>query len=523
MDRFTDYLETVDCSDTGVTLSFSNQTSYQTAKDAWTWVGDALMNNYIMVVEGGYCGPTRQPYQVVDIDFDDSSMSASMTGYPQAWIEAFPGYNLHINSQGLIPSNSSLSKRLTGSADLSIDLTHNFDGTLFSKTVDDVTFELDCVNCGTAGSFHFDVNIVPIVIPLPPHITGTVSLTSSGVAATLELGLKVSSSLQSPITEQFNSPDIQLPGGIVIKDIATLGPILTFGIAASLDTFTAQAELDFGTEMTIPDSSIATLDFTNSQNNEFRGFNPSFSKIGPTLDASVSATASLTPTIAIGLDVSIDVPGIKQIGASAGLALHAPVLDLSLEADANSADGVCGNPDATLGVQFGVGLEASLDAFAGFEPIASVPNQVAILSTSTQLFSTCLTIAGATPTPSSAPSSTVAASNVQPTAFSDSCCGTGCSSAAGFTTEFPFNISNDGIGCQATGPSGLAGAGITSLEIVTNSACTANFFSDDECCVLVTSQTFGGFACFTTQSGVAAGVVLTQDQAEAALFMTLKC
>lgn len=384
---------------------------------------------------------------------------------------------------------------------------------MFSQDFGGVTFEVDCADCKTEGQFDFDVDIVPFI---DLHLEGTASMKPSGLALSLGLGLKVSAGIEAPISKTFGPGPIALGVGFSIPNLATVGPVIDFGVTASLDKFDGFASVSMGAKMSISDDAQATVDFKNSANNQFSGFTPIFSPIGPTIDAGVSAAGSIAPFLSLGLDIEVTVPIIgTKLGASAGVALVAPELDLNFEASASSDGGACGNPDANFGVEFDVGLQGSLNLFAGLEPIDQLPNKFPILSTSTQLFSTCITVgqSGSTPPPEAPPATPAVFVNFNLKQFSNGCCGGanggGTCEISGIQTVFvPQTIVSDGKLCVPISPGGADGGGVESLTTSANgNPCTIHFFSDNVCSQSAGNVQFTGAQCITgSQIGPNAGV-----------------
>jgi hypothetical protein len=150
--------------------------------------------------------------------------------------------------------------------------------------------------------------------------------------------------------------------------------------------------LTLGAKLDIPAESVVKLNFDDSTDNNIGGWVPSFTPVGPELSGSVSVSASVGPRIQLEVGVTI-----LGFGAGVGLALSAPTLGLSLGAEADTAGGICENPDAQLGVNVDVGLSAQLDAFAGIGDLRDLPNRFEIAAVSTPLFATCITIGGSAP------------------------------------------------------------------------------------------------------------------------------
>lgn len=161
--------------------------------------------------------------------------------------------------------------------------------------------------------------------------------------------------------------------------------------------------MTLGARLDVPADAIAKVDFSDSSKNQFSGWLPTFTPVGPELSGSVSVSAAVGPRISLELGITV-VGG--AVGVGAGLSLGAPDLNLNLGASADTAGGVCGDPNAHLGVNLDVGLSAELDAFGGFGDPKDLPNKLPLIATSLPLFSTCQTIGDSTPTSTDATDST---------------------------------------------------------------------------------------------------------------------
>jgi hypothetical protein len=159
-----------------------------------------------------------------------------------------------------------------------------------------------------------------------------------------------------------------------------------------VDAVSAEVVLTMGARLEVPADSVVKLNFGGSTDNNIGGWVPSFTPVGPELGGSVSVSASVGPRIQLEVGLSF----FGQ-GAGVGLALSAPTLGLTLGAEADTAGGVCENPDAQLGVNVDVGLSAQLDAFGGAGDLKDLPNKFGLVSISTELFATCITIGGSAP------------------------------------------------------------------------------------------------------------------------------
>jgi hypothetical protein len=164
-----------------------------------------------------------------------------------------------------------------------------------------------------------------------------------------------------------------------------------------VDAVSGEVVLTMGARLEVPADSVVRVNFDDGTDNAIAGWVPSFTPVGPDLSGSVSVSASVGPRIQLEVGLSF-----FSLGAGVGLALSAPTLGLTLGAEADTAGGVCDNPDAQLGVNVDVGLSAQLDAFGGAGDLKDLPNRFGLVSISTELFATCITIGGSAPSDAAA-------------------------------------------------------------------------------------------------------------------------
>ncbi|KAK5746475.1 hypothetical protein LTR17_000855 [Elasticomyces elasticus] len=278
--------------------------------------------------------------------------------------------------------STSLAKRVDVSPTL--DLTHTFNANIANIS----QASIDCTDCSTRGSLDLEFD-VSFHLFSSPHISGTASITPSGVGVNIELGITVSTPDGAfELSDDLTLADIPLPGGLDIAGVASIGPQLVIEASADI-IMEASLTASSGVAIDIPDDSVATVDFEDSTNNAFNGWVPTFAAIGPTLDASADIQGNAGTEIRIEVDAEI-----LGEGLSAGLKLAAPVFSLNAAAQAFSEGGVCGDDDAQLGVEFDVSLGAELDAFGGVAAASALSGIFTLLSTATPIFSTCVTVAG---------------------------------------------------------------------------------------------------------------------------------
>ncbi|KAK5725751.1 hypothetical protein LTR15_003941 [Elasticomyces elasticus] len=412
-ESFADAIATASCTANSLAFTLSDATTYAAAHIAWGWVNHETNRTLTLVTENiGCTNETRQPWIVSAATFDSANQAVSFTATPTPWIDAIPRYGLRFSHDNITeaapPSvadaiNAGLSKRglqkrfffPEAKKRFTIDVSHDFSRNIFDTSIgDNVNAKVDCNPCGTKGKLNLDVDVLAI-IAFPPRLEkATATLTPDGVGATVQIDLALQGELTNGVNQKFNLVTIGLPGSINILGLVIIGPQLQVDAIAQLSKVTAKAAVAFGVEMDVPASAIANLDLVHPENNKFQDWTPVFTPIPPTIDASVSVTGSVAPEINVQIGFNIK----KVIDLAGGIALQAPQLSFDLSAQAESAGGVCGNPDAHLGLNFDVNLGVELDAFGG-NAETSLPNKFILFATSTQIFSTCLTVAGGAPAP----------------------------------------------------------------------------------------------------------------------------
>lgn len=309
-----------------------------------------------------------------------------------------------------------------------------------------------------------------------PPIEGTLSISPAGLGASVSVELAVGGALTDELSAELVLLDIPLPGGFAVAGLLDFGPQLVVQASAGITEVSAEASISVGVDISIPDDSVATVDFDDSSNNNFNGWNPSFSPIGPDVSASVSVSGSAGPSVSLQLAATI-----VGKGFGAGLVLAAPTLDFNLAAQADS-NGVCGGTDP-VGIEFDVGIGASLDGFGGFGDVKDFPNEFTIFATSTALFSTCIGIGGGSGGSTVATASSAAGTNTADCQGSfGGVCGTIAASAAGAasTSSSPAVAPSAGASvapsaapvasAAASGAASVAPAGSSAAPVVTSAA-----------------------------------------------------
>ena len=384
-------VKNIHCSSDTVTLQWSDKDSFNAAETNWDWVNQDDSRYLAMVVMTPACADgQRQTYKVSRIETSSGSLTMNIDAEPVDFADAIPYIDFQLSTTGVGVGNTtrSLAKR----AEANIPVAKDFSGTnIFSQNISDVLdVSLTCGNCKTTGNFDLDFEVsfdAGAIFGGDLPFSGSLSITAQQVSATIGLDLIVSAALTSEFDKSvtfLNVPLLENP--LAVAGIANIGPTLMVNLDAKIESVTASVDLSLGSvTLSVPDGAKATLDL-NGDNNSNSNFALDFSTEAPSLNAGISASASFGPNIVLGLEATV-----FNTGVAAGLALAAPQLSVTASA---GTDQDCG------GVEFEADLTAQLNGFAGAGQVAEVAAEktISIIGTSTQIFSTCLTLLSDAPT-----------------------------------------------------------------------------------------------------------------------------
>ncbi|KAI9706279.1 MAG: hypothetical protein M1820_004854 [Bogoriella megaspora] len=366
-ETFSQAIESVKCSESEISIVFKDGQDFHSAKSHWDWV-NRPENTFFLFLDQPGCGKddVRQPYNVTKATFADKN------SIKLAAVEA-----------------DDISKTL---GPVSLDFNHDlFRPIIPQQDLDGVTLELDCSPCSTTGTLQLQVVASAKHFGLSDQSVQLSISTPQQLGTSITLGLKAQGALTEAFDKTFALPDINLAEIPGIPGIFEAGPILHVQAQASISEIQTEVTVSAGVDVSIDPNSQIQFDVFNPDSNSVQGWTPSFHPQTPSVSGNVSVTASVITQLVLDLEATVFTKGL-----AVGVVLAAPEIDARLSAAANSAGGVCDNPDAIAGVSFDLGASAELDFFAGSVPgsfdIQNLPHKKPILSTSTDIFSTCLTI-----------------------------------------------------------------------------------------------------------------------------------
>ncbi|KAF2100243.1 hypothetical protein NA57DRAFT_73853 [Rhizodiscina lignyota] len=442
MDSFDSQLKSTDCSNDGnlITFSFNNDPIFKAAMDSFKWVNEEPGRSIFLVTEPPACGETkRQAYNATNVSFDYPNQAATFSVKKTTWKDGVDT-KLRVESAGIQqngPSNStSIMQRRqssnsgaapangqsastdntpsgtipntnatrsgqndlvfsTSTATPVVTLENKFSKS-FSKSVGDVQFGLNVHDSEITGQLDFTILADATAELL------SFSVSPNGVGAHLNFELNATAAFTGQASDTLDLFTLSLePVGI--DSVFNVGPQLKLGGQYSIGPVSAELGLDFGVNLDVSDSAVATVDIFHSGNDQFTQWTPVFTPIGPTIDGSVSVSGSISPVLTLDIGASAFGEGFEV-----GLELTAPQVNLGLEADASTSGKVCdGSADGDVDVKVDITVSGELDYFGGLGSDNSEPNKKPLISaTTTQLFSTCVPFGSGSPTASATPTST---------------------------------------------------------------------------------------------------------------------
>ncbi|KAF2092964.1 hypothetical protein NA57DRAFT_62065 [Rhizodiscina lignyota] len=527
LEHFDGAVHSAKCSDSGIHIRFEDKDAYHEAMSSWEWVNHSEERKIYFVLNEPGCGPDdldRHPYIASNVMFGDD-LSVQISAAESKWTEILGNYDIRYTTMPVKPSQSSgigpnfsnstrhnlsnsthqNSRREFGdiatfnaNPSLAHDLTHNIIPA--TDIGGGVTLELDCDPCSTSGELAIEI------IANPFDTRATITQTQQ-IGADINLKLSAKGALTDALSKSFPILDISLDPIPAVGGILQIGPAIIFQANVDITEIEAEVDVIVGGTVSIDPNSNAQIKFPNVGASTFTGWAPSFQANTPSIDGSVSVQGDISPQVSLELDFTI-----LGNGLAAGIALIAPDLHVEASVAASTAgDGsVCGIQGATVGASLEVGVQGELDLFGGVKSGAfdqnNLPNKKQLFSTSTQLFSTCLTVAGsqstdapatttgsdssATTTASAAPLSTP---QITITTFDNTCCnGAGdavsgadvtCDPSQNSTNSVPFNEGQ----CTPVGaPNGSGNLNSGSMlfqgfDTPDQNTCVTRYYSDSGC------------------------------------------
>ena len=287
MESFSGMLESVACTNTSMTLAFSNTSDLQHAVNSWDWVNKADSHAFILVAGPSDChwNDDRQPFNVTNVGYDNDTATANLAAVPIDWESVAHSYDLSVGQAPTSMSQIQARGWRDWSHDSSFNLSYLVPPTALNKPINGLTTTVECIGCSSAGNIDWNLQISVLGRQLTK---GTLKMTPTGVSATATLRLTESGELTEPIATSLSFPPIAIDS-VTIGKLLDLGPSLIFGIGFSIDAIKGSGSVTGGGDIDIPDSSIVEIDLVNFSNSVVNGWEPHVNTLPLSLDAQIEA------------------------------------------------------------------------------------------------------------------------------------------------------------------------------------------------------------------------------------------
>ena len=308
VNNFRYFLKSIQCTNSSVELSFNDSGAYSYAKNAWQWVNIEKNNTFVLVAGKDDCiwNTVRQPFVISTINFDDPDEIVNLQGYPSSWKDAAHGYDLWV---GKMPSLPSKFKGRDIDKTFHIDFNHPLPASTWTFPLPDGSeFTLDCVNCGSHGSFDLDFHINQDLIGIPDG--ASISLTAHGVSASITPRLGINANFSETFSDEVSIVKIPIDGitipGPFGEDILDVGPQFFISLGYSIGPIQGSAHISAGVSVSIPDNSYVKIGLS-PPGITASGWTPSVSHTPMVVDGQISA--GIQDFAKVGVDLAVEALG----------------------------------------------------------------------------------------------------------------------------------------------------------------------------------------------------------------------
>jgi hypothetical protein len=364
MERFVHLLTGVKCGESTV-LTFKDRASFEYAIKAWNWVNEDETHSFILIADYAGCGPdnVRVPFYINDADYDEEKFIAYLYGKEIPWKQAAHTFDLDYGTATLLQKPGQIGRRwgpdVTYSKDISIDLTHNFNGNIYKHGSKSSGFlvQLDCTDCGLTGKLTLGGRIKVDATSVSEL---SVSLTPKDVSASVALALHAEGKTDASISYEngfepipIPGASIELPGGIV-----KIGIFVEQNLGFELGNWQGDATMTYGVTAAISNNARFKIDLANKNSVDFAGWKPQFTHKPFDITAEASVEASVYQAIALVAKIEV-----LDFDYEVALTLKSPELATKLTT-LTDKKGVCGTKKF-VGVSVDAELKASIEVSAG--------------------------------------------------------------------------------------------------------------------------------------------------------------
>ena len=309
LSNFRYLLKSIQCTNSSVTLTFNDNGTYAYAKNAWQWVDIDKNNTFVLVAGKDDCGwnTVRQPFVISTIAFDDPDKTVNLQGHASTWKNVAHTYELWVGKTSSLPSKF---KKRDIDKSLTIDFNHPLPASSWTFPLPDgSSFTLDCVNCGTHGSFDLDFHIKQDLFLIPSG--ASISLTPKGVSASITPKLGITANFSGKFSDEIPIGTIPIDGinipGPFGEDILDVGPQIFFRWGYSIGPVQGSAHISAGISVDIPDDSYVSIGLV-PPGISASGWAPTVSHTPVVVDGQISA--GVQDYAKIGVELSVEALGM---------------------------------------------------------------------------------------------------------------------------------------------------------------------------------------------------------------------
>jgi hypothetical protein len=207
-----------------------------------------------------------------------------------------------------MPSPPSKFKRRDITESLTVDFNHPLPASSWTFPLPDgASFQLDCINCGTHGSFDLALDIHQFLDTAPDG--ASITLTPRGVSASITPKLVFSANFTGSISDEVTVGKIPVDGITIPgpgEDILDVGPQIFFKWGYSIGPVKGSASVSAGIAVDIPDSSDVSIGII-PPGISATGWKPTVSHIPVTVTGQISA--GIQDYAKVGVDLSVEALG----------------------------------------------------------------------------------------------------------------------------------------------------------------------------------------------------------------------
>ena len=271
MNLFNHLTSAIDCDDSDgiMSITLKNRKYFDYAMSKWSYINNDATSQFLMIADSENCTDDQQktPYLITKVTPDAAKLNISLDAMVANLSDVAANFNLNITRQPTQgPLTGSYELEQTRSSGFAVPISASSDAVLLR----DDDWELRCANCSVHGALNMSIDVVVSWF----NIT---DVKFSVAPQNLQTLLSLHTNISVPTTPITSHSSIDLGSypilgaGIEIAGIFSLGPRL--GLEIGFDaTVQGNADLNFGLNMTVPNTARASWQLQHEKNSTATGF-----------------------------------------------------------------------------------------------------------------------------------------------------------------------------------------------------------------------------------------------------------